>query len=137
MKCPLCGKKLVTRNGQYGKFLGCSGYPSCNFKLNLSSLKVGDVEDRLEYRKKEREFLEEKHSPKNCDKCNGEKSADDFFNSLYHDLFRRGYLTNKQQECIEQRVKTFNISDERTDFKYPLRQSLNGQQLEELDKHGL
>jgi len=29
--CPRCGKKLVKRNGKYGEFYGCSGYPKCTF----------------------------------------------------------------------------------------------------------
>lgn len=29
--CPRCGKKLVLRNGKYGSFYGCSGYPNCRF----------------------------------------------------------------------------------------------------------
>lgn len=32
--CPQCGNKLVLRNGKYGNFLGCSGYPVCKFKRN-------------------------------------------------------------------------------------------------------
>lgn len=31
--CPRCGGKLVERNGQYGKFYGCSNYPKCKFIL--------------------------------------------------------------------------------------------------------
>jgi DNA topoisomerase-1 len=27
--CPKCGKPLVRRQGRYGEFLGCSGYPKC------------------------------------------------------------------------------------------------------------
>jgi DNA topoisomerase-1 len=27
--CPNCGKPLVKRQGKYGEFLGCSGYPKC------------------------------------------------------------------------------------------------------------
>ena len=30
--CPVCGRTLVTRQGKYGEFLGCSGYPECKFK---------------------------------------------------------------------------------------------------------
>ena len=30
-KCPLCGGRLVPRSGQYGKFMGCSNYPNCNY----------------------------------------------------------------------------------------------------------
>ncbi|MBN2357737.1 topoisomerase DNA-binding C4 zinc finger domain-containing protein [candidate division KSB1 bacterium] len=29
MTCPLCGKRLVERQGRYGRFLACSGYPAC------------------------------------------------------------------------------------------------------------
>ena len=30
-KCPFCGSALVLRQGQYGKFWGCSSYPRCRF----------------------------------------------------------------------------------------------------------
>lgn len=30
--CPRCGGNIVLRNGQYGKFWGCSNYPKCKFK---------------------------------------------------------------------------------------------------------
>jgi DNA topoisomerase-1 len=34
--CPLCGKPLVLRQGQYGEFVSCSGYPKCkHVKQNL------------------------------------------------------------------------------------------------------
>ena len=32
-KCPLCGGRLVLRNGKYGQFWGCSNYPNCKFTL--------------------------------------------------------------------------------------------------------
>lgn len=33
--CPLCGSKLVRRNGKYGPFMGCSSYPKCRFTRNV------------------------------------------------------------------------------------------------------
>ncbi|WP_431130125.1 NERD domain-containing protein [Flagellimonas flava] len=33
--CPRCGGKLVAKDGKYGKFYGCSNYPSCNFTKNI------------------------------------------------------------------------------------------------------
>jgi DNA topoisomerase-1 len=34
--CPVCGKPLVLRQGQYGEFVSCSGYPKCKYvKQNL------------------------------------------------------------------------------------------------------
>ncbi len=29
--CPECGKDLVKRNGRYGEFIACSGYPECKY----------------------------------------------------------------------------------------------------------
>ncbi|PAF43967.1 type I DNA topoisomerase [Helicobacter sp. 11S02596-1] len=29
--CPQCGKELVIRNGRYGEFVACSGYPKCKY----------------------------------------------------------------------------------------------------------
>jgi DNA topoisomerase I len=51
--CPLCGKALVLRQGAYGEFVSCSGYPKCKYvKQNLiEGLKcpkcgVGDIAER-------------------------------------------------------------------------------------------
>jgi DNA topoisomerase I len=30
-KCPECESDLIIREGRYGKFIGCSGYPKCKF----------------------------------------------------------------------------------------------------------
>lgn len=30
-RCPKCGGELVTRNGKYGEFMGCSNYPKCGY----------------------------------------------------------------------------------------------------------
>ena len=34
-RCPICGDFLVVRNGKYGPFISCHGYPRCNFKKNI------------------------------------------------------------------------------------------------------
>ena len=51
--CALCGKPLVLRQGSYGEFVSCSGYPKCKYvKQNLiEGLKcpkcgVGDLAER-------------------------------------------------------------------------------------------
>ncbi len=37
VKCELCGRMMVIRDGRYGKFLGCPGYPECkNIKPLIS-----------------------------------------------------------------------------------------------------
>ena len=34
-KCPVCGNLLKVRNGKFGEFWGCSGYPLCRFTKNV------------------------------------------------------------------------------------------------------
>ncbi len=34
-KCEKCGEAMVVRNGKYGPFLGCSGYPKCKTIKNI------------------------------------------------------------------------------------------------------
>ena len=34
--CPNCGRKLVYKNGRFGRFLACPGYPECSFTMPFS-----------------------------------------------------------------------------------------------------
>ncbi len=34
--CPKCGKKLNIRLGRRGRFIGCSGYPECDYTRNIN-----------------------------------------------------------------------------------------------------
>ena len=34
-KCPRCGNILKKRDGRFGEFWGCSGYPGCRFTKNI------------------------------------------------------------------------------------------------------
>ena len=33
--CPRCGAALKKRNGRYGEFFGCTGYPGCRYTENI------------------------------------------------------------------------------------------------------
>lgn len=33
--CPKCGKSLLEKNGRYGKFLGCSSFPKCDYTKSV------------------------------------------------------------------------------------------------------
>ena len=50
-KCPKCGKALILRLGRKGKFIGCSGYPECDYTANVDKekniLETEVVADRL------------------------------------------------------------------------------------------
>jgi len=45
--CPKCGKNLVLKKSKFGTFLGCEGYPACDFTRNL-----GKAGQRPAYRAK-------------------------------------------------------------------------------------
>jgi len=32
--CPRCGGDLVDRNGEHGKFIGCTNFPRCRYTVN-------------------------------------------------------------------------------------------------------
>ncbi len=34
-KCPVCGRELIERNGKYGVFVGCSGFPNCRYTRDV------------------------------------------------------------------------------------------------------
>jgi len=53
-KCPKCGQQLVYRFSKNGKFLGCSGYPNCEFTCPC------DEEGKM---------VEQKLSEHKCPKC--------------------------------------------------------------------
>lgn len=57
-KCPTCGKNLVVKQGRYGEFTACTGYPECRYvKQKLTGIKCpkdgGDVAERKSKRGKE------------------------------------------------------------------------------------
>jgi DNA topoisomerase-1 len=43
--CPKCGKKLVIKEGRYGRFKACSGYPDCEFKESLVKKEVTPLDE--------------------------------------------------------------------------------------------
>ncbi|MFA6549132.1 MAG: type I DNA topoisomerase [Candidatus Margulisiibacteriota bacterium] len=50
--CPKCGKHLIIRQGRYGDFMACAGYPECKYTKDLSVAQGGTEVPK-----------------ENCDKC--------------------------------------------------------------------
>lgn len=58
-ECPLCGSKLVYRNGRYGRFLACSAFPKCRYVkkeekeqnhttgIKCPNCEVGEIVERI------------------------------------------------------------------------------------------
>ncbi len=45
-KCPKCGKAMIRREGRFGPFLGCSGFPQCRTIVNTSGPAARPTEPR-------------------------------------------------------------------------------------------
>ncbi|MDH4219387.1 MAG: type I DNA topoisomerase [Candidatus Aminicenantes bacterium] len=43
--CPECGRQLVIKEGKYGRFKACSGFPECNFKESLVKKEAKPLEE--------------------------------------------------------------------------------------------
>lgn len=43
--CPECGKPLVIKDGRYGRFKACSGYPDCTYKQSMVKKEVRMLEE--------------------------------------------------------------------------------------------
>src|SRR5664280_671413 len=42
-KCNKCGKAMVVKEGRFGQFLACSGYPECKNTINATQNDKGDI----------------------------------------------------------------------------------------------
>jgi len=41
--CNKCGRQMVVKNGKFGKFLACEGYPECKNTMNLNGAEQGEA----------------------------------------------------------------------------------------------
>ncbi len=44
--CPQCGRQLVIKDGRYGRFKACSGYPECKFRKSLVKKEATPLEEK-------------------------------------------------------------------------------------------
>lgn len=44
--CPECGREIVIREGRFGRFKACSGYPECKFRQSLNIKEVKTLEEK-------------------------------------------------------------------------------------------
>lgn len=89
--CPNCGKVMVVKNGRYGQFLGCSGYPECK---TMKPLAGG-----------EQISPEPEKTDVKCEKCKGEMVIKTGPYGKYYQClddkckFRKGILISTGVKC--------------------------------------
>ncbi|UCG14169.1 MAG: type I DNA topoisomerase [Deltaproteobacteria bacterium] len=57
--CELCGKEMVVKEGRFGTFLACKGYPECKNTRSVQDQTGGDAKKTVQY------------TDETCEKCNG------------------------------------------------------------------
>ena len=45
-KCPRCGRPLVIKEGRFGRFKACSGYPECTHKESMRKVETVSLEEK-------------------------------------------------------------------------------------------
>ena len=45
-KCPRCGRPLVIKEGRFGRFKACSGYPECTHKESMRKVETTSLEEK-------------------------------------------------------------------------------------------
>jgi len=45
-KCPVCGRSLVIKEGRFGRFKACSGFPECTFRESLVKKEVKKLAEK-------------------------------------------------------------------------------------------
>ena len=43
VKCNKCGKNMIVKEGRFGQFLACSGYPECKNTMNAAKNEKGEI----------------------------------------------------------------------------------------------
>jgi DNA topoisomerase-1 len=43
VKCNKCGKNMIVKEGRFGQFLACSGYPECRNTMNATKNENGEI----------------------------------------------------------------------------------------------
>jgi DNA topoisomerase-1 len=69
-KCEKCGMEMIIRNGRFGKFLACSGFPKCNNTKSLDIISIKCPLDGGEIIKRKSKKGKVFYGCKNYPKCN-------------------------------------------------------------------
>jgi len=67
--CPECGKPLLIRLGRFGKFIACSGYPTCRYSRPIETKADDKNTEVLEGPGVVEDLSKAEHDP--CEKCGG------------------------------------------------------------------
>ena len=126
--CPECGKNLVERDGKFGPFLACPGYPDCTFTMPLVEVMPGHCPkcgDRLmkrtgtskttgkQYTYYCCEHLSSKNEEEKCDFMTWDVPVKDDCPACGHTMFKKPGKGFKRPYCINEACANFLPEEKR------------------------
>ena len=132
--CPVCGKNLVERDGKFGPFLACPGYPDCTFTMPLVEVMPGRcpkcggrLMKRTGTSKKTNkqytyyccEYVNSHDEINKCDFMTWDVPVKDDCPACGHTMFKRAGKGFKRPYCINDACSNFLPEDKRGYPKKP------------------
>ncbi len=126
--CPVCGKNLVEKDGKFGPFLACPGYPDCTFTMPLVEVMPGRCPKcggRLmkrtgtakatgkQYTYYCCEYLSSRNEEEKCDFMTWDVPVKDDCPVCGHTMFKRSGKGFKRPYCINSACENFLPEDKR------------------------
>ena len=126
--CPVCGKNLVERDGKFGPFLACPGYPECSFTMPLVEVMPGRcpkcggrLMKRTGTSKKTNkqytyyccEYVNSRDESNKCDFMTWDVPVKDDCPACGHTMFKRSGKGFKRPYCINEACANFLPEEKR------------------------
>ncbi|MBR5571817.1 MAG: type I DNA topoisomerase [Oscillospiraceae bacterium] len=126
--CPVCGKNLVEREGRFGPFLACPGFPDCTFTMPLVVEMPGrcpkcggrlfkrtgtSKSSGKQYNYYCCEFTNSKFTDRHCDFMTWDVPTKEDCPSCGHTMFKRSGRGNPRPFCINETCSNFLPEDKR------------------------
>ena len=126
--CPVCGKNLVERDGRFGPFLACPGFPECTFTMPLVVEMPGrcpkcggrlfkrtgtSKSSGKQYNYYCCEFTNSKFTDRHCDFMTWDVPTKEDCPSCGHTMFKRSGRGNPRPFCINEACPNFLPEDKR------------------------
>ena len=126
--CPVCGKNLVERDGRFGPFLACPGFPECTFTMPLVVEMPGrcpkcggrlfkrtgtSKSSGKQYNYYCCEFTNSKFTDRHCDFMTWDVPTKEDCPSCGQTMFKRSGRGNPRPFCINEACPNFLPEDKR------------------------
>ncbi|MBR3641746.1 MAG: topoisomerase DNA-binding C4 zinc finger domain-containing protein, partial [Oscillibacter sp.] len=141
--CPVCGRHLVERDGRFGPFLACPGFPECNFTMPIVEVMPGECpkcggrlfkrtgiskKSGKQYTYYQCEHATSRAAAATCDFMTWDVPTKDNCPKCGNTMFKRAGKGYKRPFCINEKCENFLPEDKRGYPKKPAAASANAEE---------